>query len=317
LHELRQKARKEYKLNGKKVPYVLMKGSLDIIMNHLTPSDKRALQKDMNRAIAEVESNSTHKVYSDDKDKVGEEMMDQAAERAFVAERQFLNNGSVAESGSFMNPIVKSVMAGLKTSKAAIAPGQLDDTDQDDNNTSAADGQASSDTNDANDAKQNRTSSVCIPKIPPLNEIKRLIHRITRVAHDVLELTGEDIGLDDQQLKDAQEVRAAAIAFLKKSCRIVPPSLVVRPAYAAAGLEDVHKVMQSFYASAVADAQSRGNMQRRLELEMNREAAACSNAKSKLSDADAVEECVKHVMQRLTVLIKGDQSPMVHEMDLE
>lgn len=244
--------------------------------------------------------------------RVGEEMMDQAAEKALISEDHMLAQRTGDEPDddeeedakrshdNEQNTARSAIMAGLRTSKEAVAMPIRD--------TPGAFKSAFLNADGTRNYTHTRHGGIegCVSKPVDLAKWKSLVDQLEGIHKQAAALRG----LEDDAFKQAQDLRGVARQFLADSCTPIPHYFRTRAEYAAVGLDEVAAYMKKELDEAMVDAvlRKRHDTKGRLVLLIKKATQECadSDANARLNDADTVATCVKRVMGKVKAFVDSD-----------
>jgi len=321
LQAIRAKARKEFEHNGKKVPFFLVKNSLNAIEN-LSASEKKTIEKRMLAVEAEIRADKKHKAYSDPK-----------AEKAAAAKVQAMKDEDeammAAKEVNDPSPDNRALKAALKFAKMEDKSKRVKSTGDPIKDAvheaSAASANAlkgvlpkdslasqilKKEQEKAKEPKAPLTILGCAPKEPNMKTLGAISEQLASLANEVVDVAKDPTEkLPTTAITGGTTLRRQLADVFADACRDVP--MVIH----GEGIDDIKQVASEAkslfdYKKTDLTLKAKGDLKTRVQNEMKRAAKSCTAKNGHMGDSATVIECNRRVWARIQfMLAEYNQAP--------
>lgn len=325
----RKRARAEFKLNNKPIPYIFKRHTLGAILS-LSGAEKKYVKKKMAEVEAEIKADKNHKELP-----AAAKKLDEAEEKAIetMAAREVSQQVPIKHTTGpenvkeddletkvkqrmtrgaevIIDPVLRKEHDAESATKNAVGPAFTDAVVQ---KKKLA---AIQEENQARKHKAKMQKTVCIPKAVNMEYVSSLRHMVADLNDEIEEQKNAGVLIDDKKVSQADKLRNQVQSVFVDTCRNVPIGIA---GTGIDGFARVNKIMRDFADNQQDDVamKAKGDIQGRISLEIERAAPACVNAQGnkKLADDAVTSACFKQVMMRVKGIIADQNQPLVQPID--
>merc|ERR1712224_87779 len=150
----------------------------------------------------------------------------------------------------------------------------------------------------------------CKPRDPNMKTLRDISSQMHDLAKEVAEIEADPKhgAIGKGQLRDGNTLRRNAANMIAETCRPVPTVLH------GEGVDDIKEcadTITSFYNYMKEDLllQKKGDLKKRVQLEIKRSTATCTKKNTMLSDEETVIDCNRRVWDRIAYMLKEYKAP--------